>query len=116
LLTSRAEYRLLLRHDNADLRLTQMGYDVGLVTKERYDNFLIKKAQIEGEIERLSHIRLKPTEEIQRFLTEKGHAPLRDGILAIDFLRRPEISYTELMQFAGNDVELPEDVQEQVSI
>ncbi|MER2109989.1 MAG: tRNA uridine-5-carboxymethylaminomethyl(34) synthesis enzyme MnmG [Desemzia incerta] len=116
LLTSRAEYRLLLRHDNADLRLTQMGYDVGLVTKERYDNFLIKKAQIEGEIERLSHIRLKPTEEIQRFLTEKGHAPLRDGILAIDFLRRPEISYAELMQFAGNDVELPEDVQEQVSI
>lgn len=116
LLTSRAEYRLLLRHDNADLRLTQMGYDVGLVTKERYDNFLIKKAQIEGEIERLSHIRLKPTEEIQRFLTEKGHAPLRDGILAIDFLRRPEISYTELMQFAGNDVELPEYVQEQVSI
>ena len=116
LLTSRAEYRLLLRHDNADLRLTQMGYDVGLVTNERYDNFLIKKAQIEGEIERLSHIRLKPTEEIQRFLTEKGHAPLRDGILAIDFLRRPEISYTELMQFAGNDVELPEDVQEQVSI
>lgn len=116
LLTSRAEYRLLLRHDNADLRLTQMGYDVGLVTKERYDNFLIKKAQIEGEIERLSQIRLKPTEEIQRFLTEKGHAPLRDGILAIDFLRRPEISYTELMQFAGNDVELPEDVQEQVSI
>ena len=116
LLTSRAEYRLLLRHDNADLRLTQMGYDVGLVTKERYDNFLIKKAQIEGEIERLSHIRLKPTEEIQRFLTEKGHAPLRDGILAIDFLRRPEISYAELMQFSGNDVELPEDVQEQVSI
>lgn len=116
LLTSRAEYRLLLRHDNADLRLTQMGYDIGLVTKERYDKFLIKKAQIEGEIERLSHIRLKPTEEIQRFLTEKGHAPLRDGILAIDFLRRPEISYSELMQFAGNDVELPEDVQEQVSI
>ena len=116
LLTSRAEYRLLLRHDNADLRLTQMGYDIGLVTKERYDKFLIKKAQIEGEIERLSQIRLKPTEEIQHFLTEKGHAPLRDGILAIDFLRRPEISYSELMQFAGNDVELPEDVQEQVSI
>lgn len=116
LLTSRAEYRLLLRHDNADLRLTQMGYDVGLVTKERYDKFLIKKSQIEGEMERLSHIRLKPTEEIQRFLTEKGHAPLRDGILAIDFLRRPEISYAELMQFAGNDIELPEDVQEQVSI
>ncbi|MBM6615817.1 tRNA uridine-5-carboxymethylaminomethyl(34) synthesis enzyme MnmG [Desemzia sp. RIT804] len=116
LLTSRAEYRLLLRHDNADLRLTQLGYDIGLVTQERYDKFLVKKAQIEGELERLSSIRLKPTEEIQTFLAEKEKAPLKDGILAIDFLRRPEISYQELMRFAGDDVELPEDVQEQVSI
>lgn len=116
LLTSRAEYRLLLRHDNADLRLTQLGYDIGLVSQDRYDKFLVKKAQIEGEVERLSNIRLKPTEEIQAFLAEKEKAPLKDGILAIDFLRRPEISYQELMQFAGDDVELPEDVQEQVSI
>lgn len=116
LLTSRAEYRLLLRHDNADLRLTQLGYDIGLVSQDRYDKFLVKKAQIEGEVERLSNIRLKPTEEIQAFLAEKEKAPLKDGILAIDFLRRPEISYQELMQFAGDDVELPEAVQEQVSI
>ncbi|MFL2101234.1 tRNA uridine-5-carboxymethylaminomethyl(34) synthesis enzyme MnmG [Desemzia sp. FAM 23991] len=116
LLTSRAEYRLLLRHDNADLRLTQLGYDIGLVTQERYDTFLVKKAQIEGEVERLSNIRLKPTAEIQAFLAEKGKAPLKDGILAIDFLRRPEISFQDLMYFAGDDIELPEDVQEQVSI
>ncbi|MFL2134463.1 tRNA uridine-5-carboxymethylaminomethyl(34) synthesis enzyme MnmG [Desemzia sp. FAM 24101] len=116
LLTSRAEYRLLLRHDNADLRLTQLGYDIGLVTQERYDTFLVKKAQIEGEVERLSNIRLKPTAEIQAFLAEKGKAPLKDGILAIDFLRRPEISFKDLMYFAGDDIELPEDVQEQVSI
>ncbi|SFH91851.1 tRNA uridine-5-carboxymethylaminomethyl(34) synthesis enzyme MnmG [Pisciglobus halotolerans] len=116
LLTSRAEYRLLLRHDNADLRLTPLGHEIGLVPQERYDQYLVKKAQIEGELERLSHIRLKPTAEIQKFLADKQKAPLKDGILAIDFLRRPEVSYRELLQFAPMDVELPKDVAEQIEI
>lgn len=116
LLTSRAEYRLLLRHDNADLRLTPLGHEIGLVPQERYDQYLVKKAQIEGELERLSHIRLKPTAEVQKFLADKQKAPLKDGILAIDFLRRPEVSYRELLQFAPMDVELPKDVAEQIEI
>ncbi|MDN6626072.1 MAG: tRNA uridine-5-carboxymethylaminomethyl(34) synthesis enzyme MnmG [Pisciglobus halotolerans] len=116
LLTSRAEYRLLLRHDNADLRLTPIGYEVGLVSQERYDRFNMKKAQIEEELERLKHIRLKPTEEIQTFLAEKDNAPLKDGILASEFLRRPEITYKDLMTFAPNDRQLPHEVEEQVEI
>lgn len=116
LLTSRAEYRLLLRHDNADLRLTPIGYEVGLVSQERYDRFNMKKVQIEKELERLKHIRLKPTEEIQTFLAEKNNAPLKDGILASEFLRRPEITYKDLMTFAPNDRQLPHEVEEQVEI
>ena len=116
LLTSRAEYRLLLRHDNADLRLTPTGYEVGLVSQERYDRFNMKKTQIEEELERLKRIRLKPTEEIQTFLAEKKNAPLKDGILASEFLRRPEITYKDLMTFAPTDSELPHEVEEQVEI
>lgn len=116
LLTSRAEYRLLLRHDNADFRLTEIGYQLGLASEERYNAFLIKKAQVEGELQRLSSIRLKPTAELQEFLAAKNGSPLKDGILAIDLLRRPEISYSDILKFAPNDTELPEDVEEQVEI
>ncbi|SIN91196.1 tRNA uridine 5-carboxymethylaminomethyl modification enzyme [Carnobacterium alterfunditum] len=116
LLTSRAEYRLLLRHDNADFRLTKIGHEIGLISKERYDTFLIKKAQVEGELERLGSIRLKPTAEIQSYLTEKNQAPLKDGILAKDFLRRPEVAYQDLLAFVPRDYELPATVEEQVEI
>lgn len=117
LLTSRAEYRLILRHDNADLRLTEKGHEIGLVGDEQYQRYLIKKAQVEGELARLGKIRLKPTAEIQAFLEEKNTAKLKDGILAIDFLRRPEISYGELAQFIPEpEQELPHKVVEQVEI
>ncbi|SEK73636.1 tRNA uridine 5-carboxymethylaminomethyl modification enzyme [Carnobacterium iners] len=116
LLTSRAEYRLLLRHDNADLRLTELGYKLGLATKDRYEALLIKKEQIEQEMNRLSQIRLKPTEDIQAFLAGKNISPLRDGILALDFLRRPEISYWDILEFAPLDETWPRDVEEQIEI
>ncbi|WP_313468432.1 tRNA uridine-5-carboxymethylaminomethyl(34) synthesis enzyme MnmG [Carnobacterium sp.] len=116
LLTSRAEYRLLLRHDNADFRLTEIGHQLGLVSQERYAAFLTKKAQVEEELERLRHTRLKPTEEVQAFLAEKNIAPLKDGILALDFLRRPEISYWDILKFAPLAENLSREVEEQIEI
>ncbi|WP_416353481.1 tRNA uridine-5-carboxymethylaminomethyl(34) synthesis enzyme MnmG [Agrilactobacillus fermenti] len=99
LLTSRAEYRLLLRHDNADLRLTEKGHELGLISDERYQSFLAKKAAINAELERLQSVRVKPTPEVQAFLAAKGVAPLKDGVLAVDFLKRPEVTYQDLRQF-----------------
>lgn len=116
LLTSRAEYRLLLRHDNADFRLTEIGHQLGLVSEERYAAFLTKKAQVEEELDRLKHTRLKPTAEIQAFLAEKNIAPLKDGILALDFLRRPEISYWDILKFAPLTENLSREVEEQIEI
>ncbi|MDZ5759665.1 tRNA uridine-5-carboxymethylaminomethyl(34) synthesis enzyme MnmG [Carnobacterium maltaromaticum] len=117
LLTSRAEYRLLLRHDNADFRLTEIGHEIGLVSDERYETFLAKKALVEDEIKRLMKTRLKPTAELQAFLVDvKGASPLKDGILAADFLRRPEMTYEEVVSFAPATIELPLAVKEQVEI
>lgn len=99
LLTSRAEYRLLLRHDNADLRLTELGHEIGLISDERYAKFLAKKAEIAEEKERLAQIRIKPNEAIDAYIEAHGDRPLKDGVLASEFLRRPYVSYEDLLQF-----------------
>lgn len=116
LLTSRAEYRLILRHDNADLRLTEIGHAIGLVKEEQYADYLVKKQAVEEEIKRLKNIRIKPTSAVQAFLAEKGSAPLKDGVLANEFLRRPEISYREIVQFIENNPTLTNKEIEQVEI
>lgn len=116
LLTSRAEYRLILRHDNADLRLTEMGHQIGLVKEPQYEAYLAKKAAVEGEIARLHKLRIKPTAEVQAFLAEKGASALKDSVLAVEFLRRPEISYQELLQFIPADEVLTAKEIEQVEI
>ncbi|SFC73857.1 tRNA uridine 5-carboxymethylaminomethyl modification enzyme [Alkalibacterium subtropicum] len=115
LLTSRAEYRLLLRHDNADFRLTEKGYDLGLVSQERFELFLTKKDLVEKELERLKTIRLKPS-DVKDYLEEKDEPQLKDGILVYDFLRRPYVKYEDIVPFAPTETELPKDVKEQVEI
>lgn len=116
LLTSRAEYRLILRHDNADLRLTEVGHNLGLVSDEEYNAFLEKKQDIKDELQRLSEIRIKPS-QVQEFLESKGSNGLKDGVLASEFLRRPEVNYSDLLKFIdAPEKDLDRRVIEQVEI
>ena len=116
MMTSRAEYRLLLRQDNADLRLTEIGHDVGLISDERYKRFLDKKSHIEDEIKRLKSTIVKPTDEVNEFLVSVGTSPLSTGTKMVELLKRTEITYENLAAIDKNRPELNLQEAEEVEI
>ncbi|HOM02268.1 MAG TPA: tRNA uridine-5-carboxymethylaminomethyl(34) synthesis enzyme MnmG [Acetivibrio sp.] len=116
MMTSRAEYRLLLRQDNADLRLTPIGYEVGLISEERYRKFEEKRRLIEEEIERVKKTNIAPTEKVINFLKKYNSTPIKSGVKLADLLRRPELDYEALGEIDENRPNLSFAVKEQVSI
>ena len=116
MMTSRAEYRLLLRQDNADLRLTEIGHEIGLISDERYERFLVKKKQIEEEIERLKTVNVKPNEENNAYLTSLGVSPITEGTKISELLKRSELTYDNLKIFDKKRPELDKQVTDEVEI
>ncbi len=116
MMTSRSEYRLILRQDNADERLTPLGYEIGLISKERYEKFLEKQRQIKAEIKRVRSVTVPPSEELNRLLEERGTAAISTGVRMSDLIRRPQISYEALAQFDPARPNLPYEVLEQVNL
>ncbi|MCI6569083.1 MAG: tRNA uridine-5-carboxymethylaminomethyl(34) synthesis enzyme MnmG [Dysosmobacter sp.] len=116
IMTSRSEYRLVLRQDNADQRLTKIGHDIGLVSQERLDAVNAKYDAVNREIKRLTHTGVSPSPELSAFLAERGTADVTDGCPLIALLRRPEIHYGDLKPFDPAWPELPGDIAEQVEI
>ncbi|MGB8451083.1 MAG: tRNA uridine-5-carboxymethylaminomethyl(34) synthesis enzyme MnmG [Anaerocolumna sp.] len=116
MMTSRAEYRLLLRQDNADLRLTKIGYQVGLISEERYKNLIIKENQIEEELKRVKNTLIGANQEVQSILEENSSNALKTGTTLGELIRRPELSYESIESIDKNRSSLPQDVIEQVNI
>lgn len=116
MMTSRSEYRLLLRQDNADYRMTPLGYEIGLISEERYKEFSAKWKAIEAEVERIEGIVLPPSEKVLKYLEEHSSTPISTGAKFCDLLRRPELDYLSLMELVGDEVTLDSQSAEEVEI
>ena len=116
MMTSRSEYRLVLRQDNADLRLTPLGYEIGLINEERYAKFVEKTRLIDEEMQRVASLSIPLSDELQKMLVQRGTAELKTGCKMIELLRRPQISYDDMAPFDINRPDLPYEIFEQVEI
>ena len=116
MMTGRSEYRLVLRQDNADIRLTPIGHKIGLISDERYNAFLHKQEQIKKELSRVKSLSIPITDDLQKMLREKGTAELKTGCKMIELLKRPQITYKDLKPFDLTREDLPYEVFEQVEI
>ncbi|MDE6124352.1 MAG: tRNA uridine-5-carboxymethylaminomethyl(34) synthesis enzyme MnmG [Eubacterium sp.] len=116
MMTSRSEYRLVLRQDNADVRLTPIGYEIGLISEERYNKFLKKQAQVSDETERIKNTSLSVTDELQEILEKCSTAPLKKGCKIIELIKRPQVTYKDLAPVDTTRPDLPDEVFEQVEI
>lgn len=116
MMTSRSEYRLVLRQDNADVRLTPIGYKIGLISQERYDALLEKERLVAAEIDRVQHVTMGPSAPVLALLEKYGTAPIKNGARLSDLLKRPQLSYEALAEIDPERPDLPQDVQEQVNI
>ncbi|HOL79905.1 MAG TPA: FAD-dependent oxidoreductase, partial [Clostridiales bacterium] len=116
MMTSRSEYRLVLRQDNADLRLTQKGYEIGLISEKRYKAFLKKKAAIEDEYKRMSKVIIPPIKEVNDKLQELGTAPIETGVKLSELLKRPQVTYSDIKPFDKDAPDYDDEVFQQVEI
>ncbi|MEL5898937.1 tRNA uridine-5-carboxymethylaminomethyl(34) synthesis enzyme MnmG, partial [Clostridium sporogenes] len=116
MMTSRAEYRLLLRQDNADLRLTELGYKMGLVKEDRYNKFINRKKNVENEVERLKNVQITGKREINEFLLEKGSTELKKPISLYELIKRPELDYFKVEPLDDKRPSLNDDEKEEINI